>query len=148
MPDKTVIKILVENNLKVTPQRTALLEALLNLRNHPTAEDIIEYLRINYPNISVGTVYKNLEKFVEKGIIKRVKTGNEILRYDAVGEMHHHLYCTDCERIEDFYDEELNKILGNYFSEKNIPNFIIKDIKVQIIGKFTNTNSRSGMLAE
>ncbi len=138
MPDKTVIKILVKNNLKVTPQRTALLEALLNLHNHPTAEDIIEYLRLNYPNISVGTVYKNLEKFVEKGIIKRVKTGDEILRYDAIEEMHHHLYCTDCDRIEDFYDEELNNLLKEYFSEKNIPNFNIKDIRVQIIGKFTN----------
>jgi Fur family peroxide stress response transcriptional regulator len=138
MPGNNYISILVENKLKVTPQRTALLQALLNLENHPTAEEIIEYLRLNYPNISVGTVYKNLEKFVEIGIIKRVKTGNEILRYDAVGEMHHHLYCTDCDRIEDFYDEELNKMLEKYFSKKNIPNFKIKDIKVQIIGNFTN----------
>ncbi|NMC39159.1 MAG: transcriptional repressor [Bacteroidales bacterium] len=138
MPDKKVIKILVENNLKVTPQRTALLESLLKLQSHPTAEDVIEYLRKNYPNISVGTVYKNLEKFVEKGIIKRVKTSDEILRYDAVGEMHHHLYCTDSDRIEDFYDEELNKMLEEYFSNKHIPNFNIKDIKVQIVGNFTN----------
>lgn len=138
MTGNNYISILVENNLKVTPQRTALIEALLNLHNHPTAEDVIEYLRINYPNISLGTVYKNLEKFVEKGIIKRVKTGDEILRYDAVGEMHHHLYCTDCDRIEDFYDEELNIMLEKFFSKKNIPNFNIKDIKVQIIGNFTN----------
>lgn len=143
MDNSQVIKILVGNNLKVTPQRTALLAALLDLHNHPTAEDIIDYLRVNHPHISIGTVYKNLETFVAKGIITRVKTGDEILRYDAVKEMHHHLYCADTERIEDFYDEDLNKILEDYFSKKRIPNFVVEDIKLQIIGKFVNNRQAS-----
>ncbi len=143
MDNKAVIKILVENNMKVTPQRTALLGALLDLHNHPTAEDIIDYLRVNHPHISIGTVYKNLEKFVAKGIIVKVKTGDEILRYDAIREMHHHLYCADSERIEDFYDENLNKILEDYFSKKRIPNFVIEDIKLQITGKFVNNRQSS-----
>ena len=140
MANKEVIKILTENGLKVTPQRTAVLEVVTNLHNHPTADYIAQYLRINYPHIPIGTVYKILDTFVEKGIIKRVKTDNEILRYDAVIETHHHLYCSDSERIEDYYDEDLNKILSDYFSGKKIPDFTIEDFKLQIVGKFNDKN--------
>ncbi len=138
MADKTVIKILAENNLKVTPQRTAVLEVLLNLNNHPTAENIIEYLRLNYPHIPIGTVYKILDAFVEKGIVKKVTTDKDVMRYDAVMSKHHHLYYSDSERIEDYFDKDLNKILNDYFRRKKIPNFKITDIKLQIIGTYTD----------
>ena len=136
MADKEVIKILAENNLKVTPQRTAVLEVILGLENHPTADDIVDYLRLNFPHVPIGTVYKILDAFVEKGIVKKVKTDNGIIRYDAILEPHHHLYCSDSELIEDYYDEELNKILNEYFRKKRIPNFTIEDFKLQIVGKF------------
>jgi Fur family peroxide stress response transcriptional regulator len=136
MANKTVIKILVENGLKVTPQRTAVLEVILNLNNHPTAENIVEYLRLNFPHIPIGTVYKILDAFVGKGIISKVKTDNDIIRYDPVKEKHHHLYYADSDRIEDYYDPELNKILDEYFRKKRIPDFTIKDFKLQIVGKF------------
>jgi Fur family peroxide stress response transcriptional regulator len=58
------------------------------------------------------------------------------MRYDAFLESHHHLYCSDSDRIEDYLDNELNKILENYFEKKRIPGFKIEDIKLQIIGKF------------
>jgi Fur family transcriptional regulator, peroxide stress response regulator len=136
MANKEVIKILAENNLKVTPQRTAVLEVILGLENHPTADDIVDYLRLNFPHVPIGTVYKILDAFVEKGIVKKVKTDNGIIRYDAILEPHHHLYCSDSELIEDYYDEELNNILNEYFRKKRIPNFTIEDFKLQIVGKF------------
>ena len=136
MADKEVIKILAENNLKVTPQRIAVLEVIMSLENHPSADNIVNYLRINFPHVPIGTVYKILDAFVEKGIIHRVKTGNGILRYDAVKEPHHHLYCADYERIEDFNDENLTKYLDKYFNKKKIPNFTITDYSLQITGKF------------
>ena len=49
---------LKEKGLKVTPQRVAIYEAIVTLKNHPTAENVIEYIKANHPNISVGTVYK------------------------------------------------------------------------------------------
>ena len=65
---KEKIRIELQNhNLKVTPQRTAVLEALNNLKDHPTADNIKEYVVRNHPNIAVGTIYKTLETFVEKG---------------------------------------------------------------------------------
>jgi Fur family peroxide stress response transcriptional regulator len=127
-----------DSNLKVTPQRVAVLEALNNLKNHPTADKIKEYVVKNHPNIAVGTIYKTLETFVEKGLVKKVKTEKDVMRYDAILDNHHHLYCEDTERIEDFFDDQLNEVLEDYFKKKKIPNFKVKDIKLQIIGTFNN----------
>lgn len=133
---KVVSKILKENNLKVTPQRVVILDAVCHL-NHPTAEEITEYIRKNHPNIATGTIYKTLETFVASSIIKRVKTDSDVMKYDGVMTPHHHLYCAESERIEDYNNSELNDLLKNYFEEKQIPGFEIQDIKLQIIGKFT-----------
>ena len=129
---------LKEKNLKITPQRIAVLEAILELGNHPTAENIIESIKMNHPNIAIGTVYKILEIFVDNGIVKKVKTDKDVMRYDAILEKHHHLYCVESDRIEDYYDEELNQILEKHFENKKIKDFKIEDIKLQIIGNFLN----------
>jgi Fur family peroxide stress response transcriptional regulator len=132
-----IIAKLNEKGLKVTPQRIAILEAIIKLRNHPTAENIIEFIRKNHPNISLATVYKVLDAFVDKELINRVKTEKDIMRYDAIMESHHHIYCSDSDRIEDYTDAELSKLLNKYFESKKIPDFKIEDIKLQIIGKYT-----------
>ncbi len=129
---------LKDSNLKVTPQRIAVLEALSALKDHPTADKIREYVVKNHPNIAVGTIYKTLESFVEKGLVKKVKTEQDVMRYDAILDKHHHLYCEDTERIEDFFDDQFNDMLEEYFKKKKIPNFRVKDIKLQIIGTFNN----------
>lgn len=140
MVNRTAIRILVEKDLKVTPQRVAILDIILNLNNHPAAEIIVDYLRLNYPHVPIGTVYKILEVFVEKGIVTRVKTDDGVIRYDPIHTKHHHLYSSQSNQIEDFYDEELNKLLEDFFRNKEIPNFKIEDIKLQIIGRFKTDN--------
>jgi len=141
MANKAIIKILTDNNLKVTPQRTAVLEVIYTLNNHPSADYIIDYLRLNFPHIPLSTVYKILDVFVGKGIVSKVKTDDEVMRYDYVKEKHHHLYCAESERIEDYYDKGLDKLLENYLKKKTIPNFKIKDIKLQIVGNFTDKSN-------
>ncbi len=130
---------LIEKGLKVTPQRIAILEAIIKLNNHPTAENIIDYIRENHPNIATATVYKVLDALLSNGLIKKVKTGRDIMRYDAIMENHHHLYCSESDRIEDYNDKELNEFLTKYFDNKGIPDFKIEDIRLQIIGKFTKS---------
>lgn len=127
-----------EKGLKVTPQRIAVLDALILLGNHPTAEEITSSVQNKHPNIAKGTVYKTLETFVENNLVKKVKTDRDIMRYDAVLEKHHHLYCAKSDRIEDYYDDELNQLLERYFKNKKIENFKIEDVKLQIIGNFKN----------
>ena len=127
---------LIEKGLKVTPQRIAILEAIIKLNNHPAAEKIFDYIRNNHPNIATATVYKVLDALVANELIKKVKTERDVMRYDAVMESHHHLYCSESDRIEDYNDNELNELLEKYFETKGIPDFKIEDIKLQIIGKF------------
>lgn len=122
--------------LKVTPQRMRVMEAIYNLNNHPTAENIIEFIRKNDPNIGSGTVYKVLETLVENNLIKKVKTDKDIMRYDGILETHHHLYCIQCDYIEDYKNEKLDKLLKDFFEENEIENFTIEDIKLNISGNF------------
>lgn len=135
---KQIQELLIEHGLKITPQRIAVLDSVLSLGNHPSTDKIIEFIKKKHPNIAVGTVYKILEIFVANGIVKRVKTDKDIMRYDAILEKHHHLYSTDSDRIEDYYDEDLNHLLEEYFRRKKIENFKIEDLKLQINGKFYN----------
>lgn len=129
---------LQEKGLKVTPQRVAIYEAIVKLKNHPTAENVIEYIKENHPNISVGTVYKVLDSLVENTLLKKVKTEKDIMRYDAILSNHHHLYCAETDRIEDYEDENLNNLISEYFEKNKIKNFNVQDIKLQITGKFNN----------
>jgi Fur family peroxide stress response transcriptional regulator len=75
---------------------------------------------------------------VDSKLIKRVKTDKDVMRYDGIIENHHHLYCADSERIEDYKDQELDQILESYFKQKKIPGFQIDEIRLQINGTFTN----------
>jgi len=135
-------KILKENNLKVTPQRIAVLEAFDNLDMHPTAEEVSGYIRKKYPGIATGTVYKILDIMVEKELITKVKTDRDIMRYDAVMDKHHHLYDRDSGDIIDYYDKTLDNLLSDYFRNKKIPGFSIDEIKLQISGKKTEKNKK------
>ena len=128
--------ILKDAGLKVTPQRIAVLEAIYRLEKHPTSEDISNYVRNNNPNIALGTVYNIRDFYVKKGIVTRVKTDKGAMLYDAVSEKHHHLYCAESDRIEDYYDKELDNLLENFFREKRIRDFEIDDIKLQLVGRF------------
>lgn len=127
---------LIEKGLKVTPQRIAILDAISVLSNHPTAENIIDYIRINQPNIATATVYKVLDALAENELLKRVKTDKDVMRYDAIMEKHHHLYCTESDKIADYFNDELNNLISDYLDKHRIPDFEIDDIKLHIVGKF------------
>ena len=127
---------LSEKGLKVTPQRLAILDAIYKLGNHPTVDNIIEYIRQSNPNIASGTVYKVLDTLIENKLVKKVTTDRDLMRYDGIVENHHHLYCSGCDLIEDYMDEELDEVLKEYFKKKKFTGFQIEDIVVQIRGTF------------
>jgi len=132
----TYQEILKSVKLRVTPQRIAVLDAISNRSDHPSAEDISDAVRIRNPNIAIGTIYNILETFSKTGIINHVKTDKGSMLYDYILEKHHHLYCNNTDRIEDYYDEELDLLLEEYFKKKEIRGFSIDDIKLQLVGKF------------
>ena len=136
MDIKEIVSKLSEKGLRVTPQRIAILGAIIKLNNHPTAEKIIEYIKKNHQNISDGTVYKVLDSFVENNLLKKVKSESGIMRYDPSQSNHHHLYCSETDRIEDYEDEKLDKLITDYFNRKGIKNFKIQNIQFKITGTF------------
>jgi len=143
MPDITAPKILMDHGLKVTPQRTLLLEALMSLDEHPSCEVIMKFMRFRYPNISLATIYNTLKLFKEKGIIKQIVAGNEEIRFDPIQKNHHHIYYRDTDKLEDFEDKELDKILKNYFSKKPVQGFKIEDITIQLTGHSEVTKTQT-----
>ena len=132
MNNKTTQERLREHGLKVTPQRKVILEVISGMRNHPTAEMIMRQVEQVEPDISAGTVYKTLDLFAEKGLILRIKTDRDIMRYDPFINRHHHLYLDGTDKIVDFEDEELNRLLEEYFRKKRIPGMVVEDYRVEI----------------
>ncbi len=130
-----IVTEIQDAGLKVTPQRVAVIQALYKL-NHPRAEEIYKEVSQNIPGLSPTTVYNVLDALVEKDIIKRVKTEKGVMRYDAVPDHHHHMYCITTDRVEDFFDPELDNLLQNYFEKKQLKGFKLEDIKLQLMGKF------------
>ena len=127
---------LTEKGMKVTPQRIAVLEAIYTLKNHPTAEMIMEHIRDSHPGIASATVYKVLDALEENQLISRVKTEKDIKRFDGIVENHHHLYSTESEEIKDYVNEDLDQLLADFFKKNHIDGFEIAEIKLQINGKF------------
>ncbi|MGO9372915.1 MAG: Fur family transcriptional regulator [Syntrophobacteraceae bacterium] len=99
--DKDFIATLRDHGLQVTYQRLAIYQALYFTKEHPSAEAIYQQVKKRFPMISLGTVYKTLEKFYEVGLIQKVNPITEVARYDAVTGTHHHMVCLHCQSIQD-----------------------------------------------
>lgn len=127
---------LKNKGLRVTPQRVAVLSTLLNSKSHPDADQIVRVVRNEHSNISVGTIYHILDNLVQKGIIKKVQTNKNVVRYDAILDTHFHLYSVQDNRIDDYFDEELLMMIKSHFDKKGIRGFELNDISLQLIGDF------------
>jgi Fur family transcriptional regulator, peroxide stress response regulator len=128
------------HGLKVTSQRLVIYQSLLRRDDHPSAEIIFDRIRYDHPSISLATVYKTLDTLVASGLVKKVKTGDDLLRFDAKTENHSHLYCSSTNQIIDYEDDELHAILADYFTRKKLDNFKISDFQLQINGEIENKN--------
>lgn len=131
-PYQLIKEKLARAGLKTTQQRIVIYHALIEEYNHPSAENIFEKVQSDNPSISLGTVYKTLDTFVLAGLVTKVLTDEGNMRYDANLDYHNHIYCTNTKEIIDYYNEELNQLLENFFREKQVKNIQIKDIRLQI----------------
>ncbi|MCK9995096.1 MAG: transcriptional repressor [Candidatus Krumholzibacteria bacterium] len=86
-----------------TPQRRVILEELCLLKSHPTAAELYAIVRKRLPRISLGTVYRNLEVLHEDGVIDKMEFAGAESRFDGNTELHYHVRCTECGRIEDIF---------------------------------------------
>ncbi|RBW68115.1 peroxide-responsive transcriptional repressor PerR [Bacillus taeanensis] len=96
--------------VRITPQRHAILEHLIESLSHPTADDIYKALEGKFPNMSVATVYNNLRVFKEVGLVKELTYGDSSSRFDCVTTDHYHIICDDCGKIVDFHYPGLDEV--------------------------------------
>ena len=125
---------LLSVKLKATHQRIVILDAVNDCMTHPTVDSIYEKLKPENPSISLATVYKTLETFVHAGLISKVSTTEGMMRYDANLSNHGHIYCHNTDEIIDYYDEDLNKVIVDFFKKKRFSNLRIKNITLNING--------------
>ncbi|RMI15400.1 MAG: transcriptional repressor [Calditrichaeota bacterium] len=99
-----------EKGLNVTYQRVLIYKTLAATKSHPTAEEIYEKVREEYPAISLATVYKTLETLAEHHLIDKVTPLHDLARYDGNPEPHHHLVCVHCRKVVDVDEDPGNDI--------------------------------------
>lgn len=111
--------------LRNTKQREEVLHSVKALCNHPSAEEVYAHVRTNNPNISKGTVYRNLNLLTDLNEISKVEMpGNEPDRFDVRTDNHHHAFCRICKKLYDFELDEDLSIKGHivdkeFLSEKS-----------------------------
>lgn len=116
---------------RVTVQRTVILETVLDLDNHPSADQICEAVETRLPGIARTTIYRTLEYLARMGIITKACHPGRATRFDPRIEVHHHLVCLHCNEIVDFADEKLNRLPIPDTSEFD---FEVNDYRVQFRG--------------
>ena len=102
---------------RVTKQREAVLRVLTNTRSHPTADQIYDAVRKEIPNISKGTVYRNLEVLREDGAISELNLNGTLSRYEEKQDRHYHFRCDQCGRVYDL-DEPVNTEIDKRVAER------------------------------
>lgn len=89
-------------NLKVTPQRIAILREI-GLNGHIGVEEIYENIKKQYPSISLATVYKNITILNEANILREIKAPNQKQKYELACDRHIHVSCEKCGKLQDVY---------------------------------------------
>jgi Fur family peroxide stress response transcriptional regulator len=96
--------------LRITPQRCAVYKELLKSKKHPTADEMFQTVKQEFPNISYDTVNRTLLTFAEIGLVDVVSTKGGPRRFDPVMDNHHHFHCVNCGKIIDFYSEQYSNL--------------------------------------
>jgi len=94
--------------IKYSRQREAILNFLKDRKDHPTADIIYNSLREEYPNISLGTVYRNLTFLSASGQILKLTCGDSSDHFDFTSASHPHFVCTDCKKVLDLPLDDLS----------------------------------------
>ncbi len=98
-------KVFIDSGLRLTATRTAICKALMESDRHPTAADIYQQLKGQYPSLSLATVYNTLRVLVNQGVINELgSTGDDAVHFETRQTPHINLACIQCHNITD-YDE-------------------------------------------
>ena len=120
MDTQDIIGFFREKGLKVTSQRLAICNFILSRKDHPTAEQIYQELRNEYPTISLGTIYKNLHLLQELELIQELGFNEGSVRHDPDMEVHVNMVCSKCGKISDYKADKVEKLWNALISDIGI----------------------------
>lgn len=98
--------------MRYSKQREAIRQYVMQSMEHPTAQEVYQGVMHEFPQISLGTVYRNLMQLTESGEFRLVDVGDGISRFDRNAGNHQHFKCTECGRIYDVESVEPDKLEG------------------------------------
>ena len=130
-----------DRGVPLTVQRRAVLEAVLGIDGHPTADEVHQAVAHRITGISRSTVYRTLEMLVHLGVIKKVCHPGSGVRYDSRLEVHHHLACQRCNMVIDISDEQLDALP---IPDTSVLGFEILDFTVQLRGICRSCRKKEG----
>lgn len=96
--------------LKRSKQRDMIMAFLMGRKDHPTADTVYMNVRKEYPNISLGTVYRNLTLLADMGMVNRLRVGDGADHFDADISPHYHFVCTECGSVADLKMDNIDAI--------------------------------------
>lgn len=117
---------------KGSKQRDCIIDILRNDRTHPTAQEVYRLAAKRIPNISLGTVYRNLEYLTAMGEVKKLRSSGGIERYDYVRQKHNHALCTRCGKLFDFEYQLDAAALQSAIGDENV--FKLSDADFLVAG--------------
>jgi len=120
MNTKELITIFREKGYKLTSQRLAICKFILSHKDHPTANQIYQALKEEYPTISLGTIYKTLHLLKGLGLLQELGFNEGSIRYDSDMELHVNMVCSKCGKIYDYKTENVKNLWDAILSELNI----------------------------
>jgi Fur family peroxide stress response transcriptional regulator len=120
-----------ERGLVPTPQRRAILRAVLDADDHPTADRVHATLVRRRVRVSRATVFRTMEAFVRLGLVSKACHPGSASRYDRRLDRHHHLVCLRCDRVTDIEDARLDELP---VPDTRRFGFTVADYRVQLRG--------------
>lgn len=99
--------------VKYSRQRQVIYDFLMSRKDHPTADVVYRNVRQEHPNISLGTVYRNLTLLADRGAIQRLQVGDGVDHFDADVSQHCHFVCSGCGSVTDLQLDCLKDMLAD-----------------------------------
>lgn len=121
--------------MRQTKQKTLIMQAVRMLPGHPTAEDVYASLKGDNPNLSLATVYRNLNLFSQQGKLLKIETPGAPARYDRNVHPHLHAKCSACGAVSDIDVQDLSGLMTQLYSEiERINGFVVDELDIVIEG--------------
>ncbi len=116
---------------KYSHQRETIIKYLESTKDHPTADEVYQHMREIIPNISLGTVYRNLSQMAASGRILRLSCDGKTDHFDACITPHYHFMCKSCGCVKDLPMEPVDALID---TARSCSDFNIEDANVLFTG--------------